>query len=593
MAEEQKDVLDGLEERLQSHSKAFESLLALTPARDYYGAQIEDGLDPDKQWNRKKQTKEEKRAAKKAKLDPANQKTALDVMKEREKKRKRELGMEDAESEAEKEVESQTNTKRQKKDELDPEVRRKQIAEKRKAKRQEKKAKLDAKVLKAKAKREAKLKQQSEEAQAVNGQANGGAEDDELDDDDDDDDEDNDDSEDDAVEISTADLADVDFSGLDGSDAGDERHDDIEAVHEHENEEASSAPTSPNVDSPAFDVATNVSEASSSSSIDPPPAVDDTKKPTPKQKSSKNNVKSVAKVNPALEPKTKAPTQITLPTFDPSTTNAEMPSGTSSPKIQLPNVDQAELQERLRKRIEELRAKRKADGIDGKPATSRQELLDQRRQKEERRKAHKKELRQKAKEEEARKREEQLRGSGSPAADIFSGRNSPRPRSPAENSFAFSRLAFEDGTSADAGLSTLKDAVKKKGPQDPKTALLAAQKKEARLAGLDPAKKADIAEKDMWLNAKKRAHGERIRDDTSLLKKALKRKEKAKGKSESEWTERKEAVVKGKELKQKKRETNLAKRREEKGSKGGKKKGGKPGGGKKKPRAGFEGRFKA
>lgn len=549
-------------------------------------------MDPDKQWNRKKQTKEEKRAAKKAKLDPANQKTALDVMKEREKKRKRELGMEDAESEAEKEVESQTNSKRQKKDELDPEVRRKQIAEKRKAKRQEKKAKLDAKVLKAKAKREAKLKQQSEEAQAVNSQANGGAEDDELDDNDDDDD--NDDSEDDAVEISTADLADVDFSGLAGSDAGDEGHDDIEAIHEHENEEASSAPTSPNVDSPAFDVATNVSEASSSSSIDPPPAVDDTKKPTPKQKSSTNNVKPVAKVNPAHEPKTKAPTQIALPKFDPSTTNAEMPSGTSSPKIQIPNVDQAELQERLRKRIEELRAKRKADGIDGKPATSRQELLDQRRQKEERRKAHKKELRQKAKEEEARKREEQLRGSGSPAADIFSGRNSPRPRSPAENSFAFSRLAFEDGTSADAGLSTLKDAVKKKGPQDPKTALLAAQKKEARLAGLDPAKKADIAEKDMWLNAKKRAHGERIRDDTSLLKKALKRKEKAKGKSESEWTERKEAVVKGKELKQKKRETNLAKRREEKGSKGGgKKKGGKPGGGKKKPRAGFEGRFKA
>lgn len=515
-------------------------------------------------------------------------------MKEREKKRKRELGMEDAESEAEKEVESQSNSKRQKKDELDPEVRRKQIAEKRKAKRQEKKAKLDAKVLKAKAKREAKLKQQSEEAQAVNSQANGGAEDDELDDNDDDDDNDNDDSEDDAVEISTADLADVDFSGLASSDAGDEGHDDIEAIHEHENEEASSAPTSPNVDSPAFDVATNVSEASSSSSIDPPPAVDDTKKPTPKQNSSTNNVKPVAKVNPAHEPKTKAPTQIALPKFDPSTTNAEMPSGTSSPKIQIPNVDQAELQERLRKRIEELRAKRKADGIDGKPATSRQELLDQRRQKEERRKAHKKELRQKAKEEEARKREEQLRGSGSPAADIFSGRNSPRPRSPAENSFAFSRLAFEDGTSADAGLSTLKDAVKKKGPQDPKTALLAAQKKEARLAGLDPAKKADIAEKDMWLNAKKRAHGERIRDDTSLLKKALKRKEKAKGKSESEWTERKEAVVKGKELKQKKRETNLAKRREEKGSKGGgKKKGGKPGGGKKKPRAGFEGRFKA
>jgi len=39
----------------------------------------------------------------------------------------------------------------------------------------------------------------------------------------------------------------------------------------------------------------------------------------------------------------------------------------------------------------------------------------------------------------------------------------------------------------------------------------------------------------MWLNAKKRAHGERVRDDTSLLKKALKRQESAKKKSEKEW----------------------------------------------------------
>ena len=38
--------------------------------------------------------------------------------------------------------------------------------------------------------------------------------------------------------------------------------------------------------------------------------------------------------------------------------------------------------------------------------------------------------------------------------------------------------------------------------------------------------------------------------------------------SEKEWQEREQAVVKGKEMKQKKREANLAKRREDKGSKG-------------------------
>ncbi|KAM3414098.1 Ribosomal RNA-processing protein 14 [Cercospora zeina] len=582
--EQQNDVLDGLEERLQSHSKAFESLLALTPARDYYGTQIEDGLNPDEQWNRKKQTKEQKRAAKKAKLDPANQKSALDIMKEREKKRKRELGLDDDEQEeGTKDADADAGNKRQKKDEIDPEVRRKQIAEKRKAKRQAKKAKIDAKIEKIKAKREAKIGQPQGE-QVEEDQANGGASDSE--------DEDQDDHED-ATDNDVADLAKVDFSGLAGSEDEEEDEEDEEA-------EASSTPTSPNVNSPAFDVATNLSEASSSSSVDPQPVTDKAEKPAPKQSSSLKTGSaqhSTSKARPQSEVKAKAPIQIALPAFDPSTVATEIPSGTSSPKIQLPNVDQAELQARLRKRIEELRAKRKADGADGKPAKSRQDLLDQRRKKEEQRKAHRKELRQKAKEEEARKREEQLRGSGSPAADIFSGRNSPRPRSPAENNFAFSKLAFEDGSAADAGLSTLKDAIKKKGPQDPKTALLAAQKKAARLAGLDPAKKADIAEKDMWLSAKKRAHGERIRDDTSLLKKALKRKEKTKNKSEQEWNERKEAVVKGKEMKQKKREANLAKRKEEKGSKPGKKKGGKlggkPGGGKKKARAGFEGRFKA
>ena len=72
----------------------------------------------------------------------------------------------------------------------------------------------------------------------------------------------------------------------------------------------------------------------------------------------------------------------------------------------------------------------------------------------------------------------------------------------------------------------------------------------------------------------------------------MKRKEKAKKKSEKEWGERVEGVKKGQEIRQKKREANLAKRREEKG--GGKKVGGggKKGGGKK-MRPGFEGSFRA
>ena len=138
----------------------------------------------------------------------------------------------------------------------------------------------------------------------------------------------------------------------------------------------------------------------------------------------------------------------------------------------------------------------------------------------------------------------------------------------------------------DAALSGLVDAKKRKGPQDPRTALQAAQKKNSRIGGLDDGKRADIEEKDLWLSAKKKAHGERPRDDMSLLKKTLKRKQKQKEKSEKEWTERITGVQKGKEMRQKKREENLKKRKEEKGGKGKKKAT------KKKGRPGFEGSFR-
>ncbi|KAI7155433.1 hypothetical protein KC349_g6991 [Hortaea werneckii] len=566
---ENPDIPADLEERLQSHAKAFESLLALTPAREYYGSQIEDGLDPSEQWNRKKQTKEQKKAAKKAKLDPANQKSALDIMKERERKRKRELGEEEDEVEAGQGADDdgkEGGEKRQKVENEDAgEAKRRAKAEKRKEKRDAKKEKLVAKKSKAEAKKSAKQDQDLDEALAEKKLASQSKDNEKDDETDDDDDEDN----------AGTDLSAFDASGLtDGPSLDlDEEGSDEEADHDS----ASSAPSSPADDSPAFDVSANHSTASSSSSILPPTQAE---KPSQSQKAQKQ-----------AAPK---PT-ISLPN-EPLTKRASPPSGTSSPKIQLPNIDQAELQERLRSRIEELRARRKADGPEGKPARSRQELLEQRRKKEEQRKEAKKEQRRKAKEEEQRKREEQLRaGSGSPmpGADMFS----PRPQQQKhEDSFNFSRLAFEDGTQTNADFSGLQHAPHKKGPQDARTALEAAQNKQRRVSGYDAEKRADIAEKDLWLNAKKRAHGERVRDDTSLLKKALKRKEKQKGKSEKAWKEREEAVVKGKEMKQKKRDDNLRKRREEKGgNKGGKKKAGtgKGTGKKKGGRPGFEGSLKA
>lgn len=269
-----------------------------------------------------------------------------------------------------------------------------------------------------------------------------------------------------------------------------------------------------------------------------------------------------------------------------------------------PKADPEELKARLQQRIDALRAARKANTLDGTPARNRQELMEARRCKEEQRKAHKKELRQKAKEEEARQRDLALsRGSSLLSGSPATGSNampSPLRESTTEpaNNFSFGRVAFTDGAHMTPTLSSLLNPQKRKGPQDPLTALCATENRTSRLSALNPTKRADIEEKDVWLNAKKRAHGERVRDDTSLLKKTLKRKEKAKKKSEREWGEREEGVVRGREMKQKRREENLARRREEKGSGGKKAKSGSKGKGKGKgkpkvkARPGFEGSFR-
>lgn len=308
--------------------------------------------------------------------------------------------------------------------------------------------------------------------------------------------------------------------------------------------------------------------------------------------------------NPSLE-ETQSATSSNLdsPNFEMSNDNSgsssissivppsDAPSQTK-PTLKSLKTTPDELRQRLQKRLDELRAARRADGLNGQPARTRQELIEARRLKAEERKQHKKELRRKAKEEEQQKKDEEMQRRFSPGG---SGSLLASPRSPAEsissnsNNYAFGRIAFPDGQHVDPTLSRLLDDKSKQGPRDPAAALKLAEAKKTRLAGFDEDKRAELEEKDMWLNAKKRAHGDRVRDDTSLLKKALKRKETAKKKSEREWQERIEGVAKGKEIRQQKRDENLRKRKEGRGSGGGKK----PGKGKPKGRPGFEGSFKA
>ena len=158
-----------------------------------------------------------------------------------------------------------------------------------------------------------------------------------------------------------------------------------------------------------------------------------------------------------------------------------------------------------------------------------------------------------------------------------------------ERNFNFGKIAW-DGAQLEGNLSGFLESKKKKGKSDAKTALEAAQKKQARLNAFDENKRKDIQEKDLWLAAKKRAQGEKVFDDVNLLKKSLKRQQKQKDKSKQEWKERLTNVDQGKAARQKKREENLKKRKEDKGQKG-KKKVKKPGK-KVTKRPGFEGTFK-
>lgn len=282
---------------------------------------------------------------------------------------------------------------------------------------------------------------------------------------------------------------------------------------------------------------------------------------------------------------------------EPTSANTSISSAVppaDKPKFKLP-ADTTALRERLALKIEQLRAARKVEKDDeGKPIRTRQELIEMRREKEAKRKAHKREQRQKQREEEDRKRSEA----------IASSRNSPLSMlSPKEETnFAFSRLGFSDGVQLSRDAAFVKSDGKKKGPLDVKSKLAKLEAQKKRLETLPEDKRKEILEKETWLAARKRAEGEKVHDDEHLLKKAVKRKDKAKMKSANEWRERKEGVAKAQHDRSKKREENIQKKQDErkarkmgikvKSGKGAPKgKGGGKGASKGKSRPGFEGGF--
>ncbi|KAM7221909.1 hypothetical protein V8F06_002660 [Rhypophila decipiens] len=526
-------LLTNLQDRLREHAKAFDGLLSLIPAKMYYGEDTSD------QWKKKKQTKDEAKAAKRNKLDPDSEqhRNAKEVLEERARNKRKLREMEEADEdsdEAEEEnddmipgiekekpgqglkkkpAEEETAPKKQKLSEnatsatpnsadtaqSDKNLSREEKKSLKKLKREE------AKKVNSEAAKDVSARDCTSQSQTpkISVKPSTEVDVDEIDGD--------------------AEMADIDVSGLvpqDGEgDSGDSG--------------AESTPKSPIFDTQSSTKNTSAEPASTTTSIS-------------------------STVGPSEKPK-----------------YIKVPADTSA------------LRARLAARIELLRAARKVDDVNGTPIRTRQELLESRRHKQALAKARKQERRREAKEAEERKREEALSSARNSPGSILSPAVDVDDEASA-NHFAFGRLAFADGVQMSQDLSYEKSAGKKKGPLDPKSALAKFEAKKKRIESLDESKRKDVLEKETWLAARRRLEGEKVHDDESLLKKAVKRKEKAKKKSEREWKERTKGVEDAIKGRQHKREENLKKRREDKLSKGKKKKGVAT---KKKSRPGFEGGF--
>ena len=108
----------------------------------------------------------------------------------------------------------------------------------------------------------------------------------------------------------------------------------------------------------------------------------------------------------------------------------------------------------------------------------------------------------------------------------------------------------------------------KKKSLDPATALKKIQKSKDKIKLWEEKGKTEkvknIESSIAWDNALGKSQGEKIKDDETLLKKAIKKKTQIKGSKKKKWDARVEAVEHRKDGKQSKREENISKRKKDK-----------------------------
>lgn len=111
----------------------------------------------------------------------------------------------------------------------------------------------------------------------------------------------------------------------------------------------------------------------------------------------------------------------------------------------------------------------------------------------------------------------------------------------------------------------------KKQEKDPKKLLKKFEEQKDKLQKLEESgeieKVTEIKEKTAWKNALAKAEGVKIKDDPTLLKKSVKKKEQKQRSSKKKWEKRQQGVQKAKEERQQKRTENIEKRKKEKKNK--------------------------
>ncbi|KAI0772890.1 surfeit locus protein 6-domain-containing protein [Trametes elegans] len=250
---------------------------------------------------------------------------------------------------------------------------------------------------------------------------------------------------------------------------------------------------------------------------------------------------------------------------------------TDSPPVPMPESGGIQaLRDKLHARMAQLRNKGKGryDGGWGGEPGSRDELLEERRQqraamRERRRKETKEKIRR---EEERRgkgkdkgKEKEKQKGSQTKTQLIVpeSGKAGPPPaHGPASQVTSVTFSALASSSSAPKHKKNLPTTA-----SNPAQALSQLTAHKEKLAALPEEERAARAEREKWEKAAARVDGVKVHDDETRLKKAVKRKEKAKLKSKKAWDERKEQVATTMAARQKKRTDNIAARAERRNDK--------------------------